>query len=121
MGADITFENPREEGGEPVADLWVRFGPLKGIEVPPERAASMIDEYPVLAALAATAEGATVMRGIRNCGSRKATASTPWPGGWKPAACGSRRTEDSLTVHGMGPAACRAARRSRAGWTIASP
>ncbi len=64
MGADIAFENRREEGGEPVADLVVRHGPLRGVEVPPERAVSMIDEYPVLAALAATAEGRTVMRGI---------------------------------------------------------
>jgi 3-phosphoshikimate 1-carboxyvinyltransferase len=53
MGADLTRENPRDEGGEPVADLRVRFSALKGIEVPPERAASMIDEYPILAALAA--------------------------------------------------------------------
>ena len=65
MGADIDFENRREEGGEPVADLRVRFAALKGVEVPPERAASMIDEYPILAALAATADGATVMRGIK--------------------------------------------------------
>ena len=43
MGADITFENPREEGGEPVADLRVRHSSLKGVEVPPARAASMID------------------------------------------------------------------------------
>jgi 3-phosphoshikimate 1-carboxyvinyltransferase len=43
MGANIRFGNPREDGGEPVADLTVRFGPLTGIEVPPERAASMID------------------------------------------------------------------------------
>lgn len=64
MGADIAFENRREEGGEPVADLVVRHGPLRGVEVPPERAVSMIDEYPVLAALAATADGRTVMRGI---------------------------------------------------------
>jgi 3-phosphoshikimate 1-carboxyvinyltransferase len=64
MGADIAFENRRDEGGEPVADLLVRHGPLRGIEVPPERAAAMIDEYPVLAALAATAEGRTVMRGL---------------------------------------------------------
>ena len=65
MGADIALENRREEGGEPAADLRVRFGTLKGIEVPPERAASMIDEYPILAALAACAEGMTTMRGIR--------------------------------------------------------
>ncbi|MEX0370192.1 MAG: 3-phosphoshikimate 1-carboxyvinyltransferase, partial [Tateyamaria sp.] len=53
MGADLTYENEREEGGEPVADLRARFSPdLKGIEVPAERAASMIDEYPVLSVVA---------------------------------------------------------------------
>ena len=66
MGADLTFENLREEGGEPVADLRARFSPaMKGIEVPPERAASMIDEYPILSVVAANAEGQTVMRGVK--------------------------------------------------------
>ncbi len=66
MGADLTFENMREEGGEPVADLRAKFSPdLKGIEVPPERAASMIDEYPVLSVVAAFATGDTVMRGVK--------------------------------------------------------
>ncbi|THD73018.1 3-phosphoshikimate 1-carboxyvinyltransferase [Thalassobius vesicularis] len=66
MGADLTFENLREEGGEPVADLRAKFSPnLKGIEVPPERAASMIDEYPVLSVVAAFAQGDTVMRGVK--------------------------------------------------------
>jgi 3-phosphoshikimate 1-carboxyvinyltransferase len=66
MGADLTYENPREEGGEPVADLRAKFSPnLKGIEVPAERAASMIDEYPVLSVVAAFAEGQTVMRGVK--------------------------------------------------------
>jgi len=66
MGADLTFENEREEGGEPVADLRARFSPdLKGIAVPPERAASMIDEYPVLSVVAAFAEGRTEMRGVK--------------------------------------------------------
>ncbi len=64
MGARIDFEKPREEGGEPVADLRVRFSPdMKGIEVPEERAPSMIDEYPILSVVAAFAEGRTVMRG----------------------------------------------------------
>ena len=66
MGADLTYENEREEGGEPVADLRARFSPdLKGIEVPPERAASMIDEYPVLSVVASFAQGETVMRGVK--------------------------------------------------------
>ena len=66
MGADLTYENEREEGGEPVADLRARFSPdLKGIEVPPARAASMIDEYPVLSVVASYAQGQTVMRGVK--------------------------------------------------------
>ncbi len=66
MGADLTYENERTEGGEPVADLRARFSPgLKGIEVPPERAASMIDEYPVLSVVASFAQGETVMGGVK--------------------------------------------------------
>ncbi len=66
MGADLTYENEREEGGEPVADLRARFSPdMKGIEVPPDRAASMIDEYPILSVVAAYAEGDTVMKGVK--------------------------------------------------------
>jgi len=65
MGADLSYENMREEGGEPVADLRARYSPdMKGIEVPPERAASMIDEYPILSVVAANARGTTMMRGV---------------------------------------------------------
>jgi 3-phosphoshikimate 1-carboxyvinyltransferase len=64
MGGDITIENAREEGGEPVADLVVRGSRLKGVEVPAERAPSMIDEYPILAMAAAAAQGRTVMHGL---------------------------------------------------------
>jgi 3-phosphoshikimate 1-carboxyvinyltransferase len=65
MGADLVVENQRVEGGEPVGDLVVRHGPLRAVDVPPERAPSMIDEYPVLAAAAACAAGTTRMRGLR--------------------------------------------------------
>jgi len=66
MGADLTYENMREEGGEPVADLRARFSPnLQGIAVPPERAASMIDEYPVLSVVASFATGVTDMQGVK--------------------------------------------------------
>ncbi|WP_439149107.1 3-phosphoshikimate 1-carboxyvinyltransferase [Sulfitobacter sp.] len=66
MGADLTYENERTEGGEPVADLRARFSPdMKGIEVPPARAASMIDEYPVLSVVASFAQGQTMMRGVK--------------------------------------------------------
>jgi 3-phosphoshikimate 1-carboxyvinyltransferase len=64
MGADLTVSNRRMDGGEEVGDVTARHSTLKGVVVPPERAAAMIDEYPVLAATAAFAEGATVMRGI---------------------------------------------------------
>ena len=64
MGADIALENQRIEGGEPVADLHVRAGPLSGADIPPQRAPSMIDEYPILAVAAACARGRTVMRGL---------------------------------------------------------
>ena len=103
MGADLVLENPREEGGEPVADLRVRFSALKGIEVPPERAASMIDEYPILAALAATIEGTTIMRGIRELRVKESDRIDAMARGLE--ACGVRieETDDSLTVHGMGP------------------
>lgn len=66
MGADLTYENERLEGGEPVADLRARYSPnMVGVVVPPERAASMIDEYPVLSAVAANATGITMMAGVK--------------------------------------------------------
>lgn len=64
MGGDIEVLNPRNAGGEDVADLRVRGSELKGVTVPPERAPAMIDEYPVLAVAAAFAEGETVMHGL---------------------------------------------------------
>src|SRR6202012_5714464 len=65
MGADIVVENRRTEGGEPVGDLVVSHGPLRGVDVPWERAPIMIDEYPVLAVVAAHALGTTRMRGLK--------------------------------------------------------
>ena len=64
MGGEIAFRNERTEGGEPIADIRVRYSRLKGVRVPPERAPSMIDEYPVLACVAAFAEGETRMEGL---------------------------------------------------------
>jgi 3-phosphoshikimate 1-carboxyvinyltransferase len=64
MGAEIEVVDRRDSGGEPVADLRVRGSALKGVDVPPERAPSMIDEYPVLAVAASFAEGDTRMRGL---------------------------------------------------------
>ena len=65
MGADIVVENRRVEGGEPVGDLVVSHGELRGVDVPWERAPIMIDEYPILAVIAAHAAGTTRMRGLK--------------------------------------------------------
>ena len=64
MGADVAFLDPREEGGEPIADIRVRHARLDGVTVPATRAPSMIDEYPVLACVAAYARGETRMLGL---------------------------------------------------------
>lgn len=104
MGADIAFQNPREEGGEPVADLRVQFsGDMKGIEVPPERAPSMIDEYPILSVVASFATGKTVMRGVKELRVKESDRIDAMARGLE--ACGVRIEEDAdtLIVHGMGP------------------
>ncbi len=64
MGADLTIANRRTAGGEEVGDITARHSALQGVVVPEARAASMIDEYPILAATAAFAQGVTVMRGV---------------------------------------------------------
>jgi 3-phosphoshikimate 1-carboxyvinyltransferase len=103
MGADIEFQNPRTEGGEPVADLRVRFSDtMQGIEVPPERAPSMIDEYPILSVVAACAHGKTVMRGVKELRVKESDRIDAMARGLE--ACGVRieEDEDTLIVHGMG-------------------
>ena len=104
MGAEIEFQNPRTEGGEPVADLRVRFSDaMRGIEVPPERAPSMIDEYPILSVVAAFAGGRTVMRGVKELRVKESDRIDAMARGLE--ACGVRveEDEDTLIVHGMGP------------------
>jgi 3-phosphoshikimate 1-carboxyvinyltransferase len=64
MGADLSIANERDQGGERVGDVTARHSPLHGVEVPAERAPSMIDEYPVLAVASAFAEGQTTMLGL---------------------------------------------------------
>ncbi len=104
MGADLTFETPRQQGGEPVADLRARYSPaMRGVTVPPERAASMIDEYPILAVVAANAEGPTHMPGTHELRVKESDRIDAMARGLR--ACGARvdETEDSFTVHGTGP------------------
>lgn len=65
MGADISLSNHRDVGGEPVADIQVRYAPLRGIEIPEDQVPLAIDEFPVLFIAAACAQGTTVLRGAK--------------------------------------------------------
>jgi len=104
MGADLTYENEREEGGEPVADLRAKFSPdMKGIDVPPARAASMIDEYPILSVVAAFAEGKTYMAGVKELRVKESDRIDAMAVGLRANGVEVDETEDSWTVYGLGP------------------
>ncbi|MEM1236369.1 MAG: 3-phosphoshikimate 1-carboxyvinyltransferase [Pseudomonadota bacterium] len=104
MGADLVFENMREEGGEPVADLRARFSDgMQGIEVPPERAPSMIDEYPILSVIASYATGRTVMRGVKELRVKESDRIDAMARGLEACGVTIEEDEDTLIVHGMGP------------------
>jgi 3-phosphoshikimate 1-carboxyvinyltransferase len=100
MGGAIEIHAPRVEGGEQVGELRVRYSKLKGVVVPPERAPSMIDEYPILAVAAAFATGATVMMGIGEMRVKESDRIALMARGL--TACGVRVEEqpDGMTVHG---------------------
>jgi 3-phosphoshikimate 1-carboxyvinyltransferase len=102
MGADVEELDHRLEGGEPVGDVRVRTSALKGVEVTPERAPSMIDEYPALACLAAYAEGETRMRGLSELKVKESDRLAATAAGL--AACGveARVEGDDLIVMGRG-------------------
>lgn len=100
MGAKIVIRNERKEGGEPVADVLIEASDLNGIEVPAERAPSMIDEYPILAVAAACARGRTVMRGLAELRVKESDRLGAVARGL--ASCGVEVEEgaDTLIVHG---------------------
>jgi 3-phosphoshikimate 1-carboxyvinyltransferase len=102
MGASIEVLDLRDEGGETVGDLRVVAGALKGVRVPPERAPSMIDEYPVLAVVAAFAEGETRMEGLSELKVKESDRLGAIEAGL--AACGVevRIEGDDLIVAGTG-------------------
>lgn len=102
MGANIEFGDARDEAGEPVADLTINHGPLRGVEVPAERAPSMIDEYPILAIAAAFAEGTTVMRGLAELRVKESDRLSAIADGLKANGVRVEVGGDSLTVHGTG-------------------
>jgi 3-phosphoshikimate 1-carboxyvinyltransferase len=100
MGADIAVENARESGGERIGDLVVHASSLKGVEVPPERAPSMIDEYPILAIAAAFAEGATSMRGLEELRVKESDRLAAIVAGLRANGVAVEETEDGMTVTG---------------------
>jgi 3-phosphoshikimate 1-carboxyvinyltransferase len=102
MGADLVLLNERDEGGEPVANLRIRAGTLKGADIPAERAPRMIAEYPILAVAAACARGRTVMRGLAELRVKESDRLTAISAGL--AACGVRVAVDgdTITVEGDG-------------------
>jgi 3-phosphoshikimate 1-carboxyvinyltransferase len=102
MGASLIKEEERQDGGEAMAGFRVRHSALRGVEVPPHRAPSMIDEYPILAVAAAFADGTTVMRGLKELRVKEsdrlaATADLLRVNGVDVEICG-----DDLVVHGRG-------------------
>ena len=102
MGGDITIMNERVEAGEPVADIRVKGSALEGIEVPAERAASMIDEYPVLFAAAACAKGTTYMPGLHELRVKESDRLATMARGLVACGVDLTETDDSLTIRGTG-------------------
>jgi len=100
MGANIDILNARLAGGEDVADLRVRASELKGVSVPPERAPSMIDEYPVLAVAAAFAEGETIMDGLEELRVKESDRLSAVADGLKANGVDCTEGEASLIVRG---------------------
>jgi 3-phosphoshikimate 1-carboxyvinyltransferase len=104
MGADLVYENERIEGGEPVADLRARYSPdMKGIAVPAHRAASMIDEYPVLSVVASFASGKTLMSGVRELRVKESDRIEAMAVGLRACGVAVEDGDDWWEVTGMGP------------------
>lgn len=104
MGASIERLGSRDEGGEEVADLRIRAGALRGVEVPAGRAPSMIDEYPVLAVAAAFAEGTTVMRGLKELRVKESDRLAATAALLRANGVAADIEGDDLIVHGNGHA-----------------
>jgi 3-phosphoshikimate 1-carboxyvinyltransferase len=100
MGADIATTNARESGGEKIGDLVVRHSSLKGVEVPPERSPSMIDEYPILAIAAAFAEGKTTMRGLEELRVKESDRLAAIIAGLRANGVTVEELEDGMIVQG---------------------
>ncbi len=102
MGAAIEITNARLAGGEPVGDLVVAHGPLRGVDVPAERAPSMIDEYPILAVAAACATGTTRMRGLKELRVKESDRLAATAALLAVNGVAVEIIDDDLLVHGSG-------------------
>ena len=101
MGADIAFANPCDVNGEEVADIIVRASELTGVDLAPERAPSMIDEYPVLGVAAACAQGTTTLRGLGELRVKESDRLSAMARGLQSCGVAVQETEDGLTIEGM--------------------
>ena len=101
MGAEVMLANRRDLGGEEVADLEIVAGPLRGVDVPPERAPSMIDEYPILAVAAAFATGETRMRGLAELRVKESDRLAAVAAGLAATGVPHRIEGDDLIVEGL--------------------
>jgi 3-phosphoshikimate 1-carboxyvinyltransferase len=102
MGARIDIANMRQSGGEEIGDVAVRACALRGVEVPPERAPSMIDEYPMLAVVAAFAEGRTVMHGLEELRVKETDRLAGIVEGLRAIGVRIEQRDDGLVVEGRG-------------------
>ena len=100
MGAAIEVLERRADRGEEMADLRVRASALRGVEVPAERAPSMIDEYPILAVAASFAEGTTVMRGLKELRVKESDRLAAVADGLRATGVDVEVEGDDLIVHG---------------------
>ena len=102
MGADVRFETERSHGGEPVADVLVRSSTLRGVEIPADRAPSMIDEYPILGIAAAFASGQSIMHGLDELRVKESDRLAAIVAGLRACGVEAREERDSLIVEGRG-------------------
>ncbi len=100
MGGDITLSNEREVGGEPVADIRVRYAPLKGIDIPEDQVPLAIDEFPVLFVAAACAEGRTVLRGAEELRVKESDRIQVMADGLMSLGVSAEATEDGIIIDG---------------------
>jgi 3-phosphoshikimate 1-carboxyvinyltransferase len=102
MGADLRIENERDEGGEPVADLIARHSALRGVDVPPDLAPSMIDEFPILFVAAALADGTTRTGGLAELRVKESDRLAAMAEGLRAVGARVEEQADGLVVHGTG-------------------